>query len=475
MRFAIEICEDAWVAMPPSAAHALAGANVIFNLSASNSVIGKKQYREMLVRSHSFTGHCAYVFSSAGVGESTTDTVYSGHVLVAENGSMLLNETAQEFESKIYYTELDLERLEADRKRLTTFHATAGLGKYLKIAFDGRRDCFEQLTRNVSDQPFVPRLASDRDRRLNEIFTILYLALAKRLHHTGLKHPVIGISGGLDSTLALLIIAKAMDQLGWDHSNIIAVTMPGFGTTGRTYQNAVKLMQLLGTTVKEINITDAVSQHFKDIGHDPENLDVTYENAQARERMQILMDIANQQNGLVIGTGDLSELALGWATYAGDHIAMYNVNSGVPKTLVRHLVRWIADHFEEEAVRKVLYDVLETPVSPELLPADAEGKIAQKTEEILGDYILHDFFIYYFLRFGFTGDKILFLAETAFAGTYSRAHIKETLLTFFERFFKHQFKRSCMPDGPENWFRYAVAARRLADALRRVLGAMEGI
>jgi len=450
MKFAVEICEDLWSSTPPSSMHTLNGANVVFNLSASNAVIGKASYRKMLVKSRSFSSHCAYIFVSAGAGESTTDTLFSGHTIIAENGSILLECTKPSLESKLLFAEIDIERINSDRKKASTFNTHFQNSQPYKIINTSKINTeFSSLTRAIAQFPFVPRITIDKNERLEEIYTILAMSLAKRLKHTGIKTPVIGISGGLDSTLALLIIIRAMDILGLPHSGIVAVTMPGFGTTSRTLENAKHLMRLLGVTSLEISIKDACIQHFKDIGQNINTLDVTYENSQARERTQILMDIANKQNGLVIGTGDLSELALGWATYAGDHISMYAVNVGVPKTLVRHLVEWIGEYVLTKEVNEIIIDVLDTPVSPELLPADENGSIKQKTEEILGDYVLHDFFLYYFIRFGFTPEKILFLATTAFDGVYDEKNIKGCLKIFLKRFFSNQFKRSCMPDGPK--------------------------
>ncbi|OQB15937.1 MAG: Glutamine-dependent NAD(+) synthetase [Firmicutes bacterium ADurb.Bin193] len=450
MKIAVEICEDMWASTPPSALHAISGANLIFNLSATNAVIGKSGYRKLLVKQRSFTSHCGYVFVSAGAGESTTDTLYSSHVLIGENGAVLTDETPMTFESKIFYSEIDLQRLEADRKKNTGFCSVlkpASEYKTVKADFNGTP--ITSLSRDFSRFPFVPGLKSDKDTRMSEIYDILAMSLAKRLRHTGIKSPVLGISGGLDSTLALLVAVRSMDILKLERKNIIAVTMPGFGTTDRTLENAKRLIAHLGATLREISIKDACIQHFKDIGHDINNTDIIYENSQARERTQILMDIANQSNGIVVGTGDLSELALGWATYAGDHISMYAVNCGVPKTLVRHLVSWIGESVLEGEVKKIIADILDTPISPELLPAGENGKIAQKTEEILGDYVLHDFFLYYFMRFGFTPQKILFIAKKAFLGEYDEIYIKNCLKTFFTRFFNNQFKRSCMPDGPK--------------------------
>lgn len=449
VKLAAELCEDLWVPVSPSALLSQQGAEIILNLSASNEVIGKRKYRKMLVQNHSYTSHCAYVFASAGATESTADTVYSGHVLAAENGTLLLDEQVLSFESRLSYTEIDIERIRAERIRINTFAPAKQTEEALYVALDPLRSSSFIPERSFSPQPFVPADPTEREERFAEIYDILSTALAKRLRHTGVKTAVIGISGGLDSTLALLIAARAMDLLQKPRTDILAVTMPGFGTTGRTLQNAQKLMQLLGTTVREISIKDACLQHFKDIGHDVQKTDVTYENTQARERTQILMDLANQTGGLVIGTGDLSELALGWATYAGDHISMYGINGGVPKTLIRHLVDWIGKKSGSDDMQAVLTDVLETPVSPELLPANQDGQMAQKTEAILGDYTLHDFFLYYFLRFGFTPEKILYLAQLAFAGIYTEEKIKETLTLFLRRFFQNQFKRSCLPDGPK--------------------------
>lgn len=447
LRLAVEVCEDLWVSNPPSADLTLEGAEIILNPSASNAVIGKQKYRRLLVQQRSFSSHCAYIYTSAGAGESTTDTVYCGHTLAAENGAVLTDEQNLCFESTLCYTDIDLGRIRADRKKLNTFIAKKQTATEVSFAPFSTDEL--TLKRHFSPQPFIPAAGAGRDARFEEIYGILSTALAKRLQHAHAKTAVIGISGGLDSTLALLITARAMDILKKPRTDILAVTMPGFGTTGRTLQNAQKLMRLLGTTQREISIKAACLQHFKDIGHDPAITDVTYENTQARERTQILMDLANQVGGLVIGTGDLSELALGWATYAGDHISMYGVNAGVPKTLVRHLVDWIGRNSQNSEITTTLQDVLETPVSPELLPTDGKDEIAQKTEEILGDYILHDFFLYYFLRFGYSPQKILYLACHAFNGTYDKAHIQGVLKTFIKRFFQNQFKRSCLPDGPK--------------------------
>lgn len=448
-KFAVEICEDMWVATPPSIFHSLNGAQIIFNLSATNAVTGKSGYRNTIIKQRSYSSHCAYVFVSAGISESTTDTLYSANTIVGENGSILLNETNLSFESKIYCCEIDIDRINSDRRKRNTFDSFVKPQKpYRHIVMDTKPQKLEKLERKIPAHPFVPKRSANYDMRMQEVYNILSFSLAKRLKHTNTKNPVIGISGGLDSTLALLITVQAMDILSLPRDGVVAVTMPGFGTTPRTLENARKLMEHLGVSSREISIVDACRQHFKDIGHDENKTDVTYENAQARERTQILMDIANQVGGLVIGTGDLSEIALGWSTYGGDHLSMYGVNSGVPKTLVRHLTAWIGESKLQGEVQKVVDDILATPVSPELLPA-TDGKTTQKTEDIIGDYALHDFFLYYFVRFGFSPEKILFLAENAFEGTYSKESIKKVLAVFLRRFFANQFKRNCMPDGPK--------------------------
>lgn len=450
MKVAVEIGEDMCVSTPPSSYHALKGANIICNLSAENAVIGKSSYRKMLVKQKSLNSHCAYVYTSAGIGESTTDALYCGHTLIGENGSVLVDEMQTNFESKISYSEIDLDRLEADRKKHTMLKPLySDKPEYKIIKSTHKYQVLGNLNRNISCYPFIPHCETEKNKRMQEIYDILSLSLAKRLRHTNINAPVIGISGGLDSTLALLVTVRAVDILKIPRNSIVAVTMPGFGTTDRTLENAKKLMKCLGVTSREISIKAACIQHFKDIGHDIENTDVTYENTQARERTQILMDIANQCNGIVIGTGDLSELALGWSTYAGDHISMYSVNCGVPKTLVRHLVAWINEFTLDGDVKNTIFDILDTPISPELLPTNIEGKIVQKTEEILGDYVLHDFFLYYFIRFGFTPEKILFMAKSAFSDMYDENDIKKCLKTFLKRFFNNQFKRSCVPDGPK--------------------------
>lgn len=437
----VELCEDLWAPNPPSIRHALAGANVIVNLSASDEITGKAHYRRELVDGQSARLVCGYIYASAGDGESTQDVVYSGHDIIAENGHLLAE---KRFSNGVCEAELDVERIEADRRRMTTFVTE---DTHMRISFS-LRVAETQLTRYVDRAPFVPSNAAERDARCDEILMIQALGLKKRLEHTGSQTAVIGISGGLDSTLALLVTVKAFDLLGRDRSGIVAVTMPGFGTTDRTYDNAVKLIRCLGAEFVEVDIKNAVNVHFADIGQDASVHDVTYENGQARERTQILMDLANKRNGMVIGTGDLSELALGWATYNGDHMSMYAVNASVPKTLVRHLVRYYADTCADTLLQDTLMDVLDTPVSPELLPPE-DGKISQKTEDLVGPYELHDFFLYHMLRFGSAPAKIYRLAKIAFADVYDDAFIMKWLKTFYRRFFAQQFKRSCLPDGPK--------------------------
>ena len=442
LKISAEIGEDLWTPQPPSIAHALAGANVIVNLSASAASCGQDANRRTLVRGQSGRLHCGYIYTSAGEGESTQDMVFSGHNMIAENGHILIE--SKPFTNEIIYSEIDVELLEAKRRSKNTFETE---DSHIGIPF--RLNIEETaLTRFIDPAPFVPEEKEERARRCEEVFTIQAMGLKKRIEHTGTKTVVIGISGGLDSTLALLVTAKAFDSIGKDRKDIVAVTMPGFGTTDRTYENAVNMIRCLGATFMEVSIKAAVTQHFEDIGHDPLLHDVTYENSQARERTQILMDIANEKNGMVIGTGDLSELALGWATYNGDHMSMYGVNASVPKTLVRHLVSYYADVCEEAKLSDILRDVLDTPVSPELLPPE-NGRIAQKTEDLVGPYELHDFFMYYVLRRGFSPEKIYRLAKVAFDGIYENAFILKWLKTFFRRFFTQQFKRSCLPDGPK--------------------------
>ena len=443
LKIGVELCEDLWTVQPPSIRHARNGASVIVNLSASNELTGKSAYRRELVKTQSARLLCGYVYASAGEGESTQDVVYSGHNLIAENGTVL--KEAVPFSGESILSEIDVARIAAERRRMTTFELEES--EYKKVPFSVQKEQVE-LTRPVDPMPFVPSGASDRNARCEEILAIQAHGLKKRLEHTHCKAAVIGISGGLDSTLALLVTVRAFDLLGMDHGQIKAVTMPGFGTTDRTYDNAVKLIQNLGADFIEVDIKDAVNIHFRDIGQDPSVHDVTYENGQARERTQILMDIANKSGGMVIGTGDLSELALGWATYNGDHMSMYAVNASVPKTLVRHLVRYYADTCGNQMLEQVLLDVLDTPVSPELLPPE-EGKISQKTEDLVGPYELHDFFLYHMLRQGETPAKVYRLAKLAFQGTYEDAVILKWLKTFYRRFFAQQFKRSCLPDGPK--------------------------
>ena len=441
---AAELCEDLWTPEPPSIGHAMAGATVIVNLSASDETTGKSIYRRNLISGQSARLLCGYIYASAGEGESTTDLVFGGHNVISENGVILAE--SRLFENSTIVTELDIQRLRADRRKQTTF-SVKGKETYEEVLFH-LEEKETGLTRFVDPAPFVPSDEHQMEQRCEEIFHIQAMGLKKRLKHTGCRNVTVGISGGLDSTLALLVTAKAFDLLGIDRSSITAVTMPCFGTTDRTYQNACELTRRLGASLKEVDIKKAVRQHFEDIGHSEEDHDVTYENCQARERTQVLMDIANQSGGMVIGTGDMSELALGWATYNGDHMSMYGVNASVPKTLVRHLVRYYADTCEDERLKAVLLDILDTPVSPELLPPK-DGKIAQKTEDLVGPYELHDFFLYYILRFGFRPAKIYRLALNAFAGVYEKEVILKWLKTFYRRFFSQQFKRSCLPDGPK--------------------------
>lgn len=442
LRIGVELCEDLWTPNPPSISHALAGASVLVNLSASNELTGKDSYRRELVSGQSARLLAAYIYASAGEGESTQDLVFSGHNIIVENGQILAE--SKRFGHGILYSEIDVERLCAQRRRMTTFVTEDQT--HTEILFSLKIE-ETKLTRFIDPAPFVPTDRQNREKRCDEILMIQAMGLKKRLEHTG-ANAVVGISGGLDSTLALLVTVRAFDLCGRDHKGITAVTMPGFGTTDRTYDNAVKLIQSLGAEFVEVDICQSVNVHFSDIGQDPSVHDVTYENSQARERTQILMDIANKKNALVIGTGDLSELALGWATYNGDHMSMYAVNASVPKTLVRHLVRYYADTCEDKQLSDTLYDVLDTPVSPELLPPE-DGKISQKTEDLVGPYELHDFFLYYMLRQGFSPAKIYRLAKIAFAGTYEDAFILKWLKTFCRRFFAQQFKRSCLPDGPK--------------------------
>ena len=448
--FGIEICEDLWVASPPSSRLALNGAKLIFNLSASPEGVGKHAYLRELVAQQSARTHTAYVYCSAGFGESSTDLVFAGNGLIAENGTMLAQAARFSLDEQLTVADVDIERLEFERRRNTSFRMREEAGESTVIEME-LPDALKAsaLDRRVDPMPFVPADEAHRSERCEEIFQIQSHGLARRLAHTGCRCAVVGISGGLDSTLALLVTVRTFDRLGLDRRGILGITMPGFGTTDRTYRNALKLMEGLGVTVREIPIRDACLQHFRDIGLPESDRSAAYENAQARERTQILMDVANMEGGLVIGTGDLSELALGWATYNGDQMSMYGVNASVPKTLVRHLVRWAADTERDGATRATLLDIIDTPVSPELLPADREGNIAQKTEDLVGPYELHDFFLYNFVRAGFRPAKIAFLAEQAFAGSYDRETIVKWLRVFFRRFFAQQFKRSAMPDGPK--------------------------
>ena len=444
LRVAAEICEDLWAPDPPSTYHALSGANLIVNLSASDETTGKDLYRRELVKGQSARLLCGYVYCSAGEGESTQDIVFSGHNVIAENGTLLAQ--AMRFCNEITYAEIDVERMDAERRRMTTFESRRDDDYWFEgFSLEVKET---KLTRSVDPSPFVPSDMYDREKRCEEILAIQSMGLKKRLAHTGCQSAVVGISGGLDSTLALLVTVRAFDALKIPREKITAVTMPGFGTTDRTYENAVGMIRCLGATFREIPIVDAVNQHFSDIGHDASVHDVTYENCQARERTQILMDIANKSGGMVIGTGDMSELALGWATYNGDHMSMYAVNCSVPKTLVRHLVRYYADTCGDKELAEVLYDVLDTPVSPELLPPE-DGKISQKTEDLVGPYELHDFYLYQVLRYGFSPAKVYRLAKRAFGGSYDDETILKWLKTFYKRFFAQQFKRSCIPDGPK--------------------------
>lgn len=439
-----EICEDLWVANPPGTNHALMGASVIANLSASNETVAKNEYRELLVKSSSARLLCGYIYASAGEGESTQDAVYGGHNLIAENGTILVQ--SKRFVGETVYADLDIQRIIAERRRMGTFGQEPDMS-YVVVGF--RLHVEETaLERSFAKLPFVPDDENTRRKRCEEILSIQAYGLKHRYEHIGLKNAVVGISGGLDSTLALLVTIRTFDMLGLDRKGIIAVTMPCFGTTDRTYDNACKLTRTLGATLMEVDIKEAVTLHFRDIGQDMNNHDVTYENSQARERTQVLMDISNRVNGLVIGTGDMSELALGWATYNGDHMSMYGVNAGVPKTLVRHLVKYYAETCENKELSDVLFDVLDTPVSPELLPP-VEGEIAQKTEDLVGPYELHDFYLYYMLRVGYSPAKVYRVAKEAFRDMYDDTTILKWLKTFYRRFFSQQFKRSCLPDGPK--------------------------
>lgn len=452
--FGIEICEDVWAPAPPSNRLALAGADMTFNLSASDELIGKHKYLKSLLSQQSARTISGYIYSGCGFGESSQDVVYTGNAFIYENGQLLAEGERFSFKPQVIISQIDIEKLRSERRNNSTYvnaqreHDARIVNAHTTVA---QRD-FE-LIRDVDPHPFIPG-QEDMGTSCNEIFSIQVAGLAKRLVHTNCKTVVLGISGGLDSTLALLVCVKTFDKLRWSRKGIVGVTMPGFGTTDRTHNNAVTLMESLGVTIREVSISAAVEQHFKDIGHDMSVHDVTYENSQARERTQILMDLGNQLGGLVIGTGDLSELALGWATYNGDHMSMYGVNAGIPKTLIRHLVQYVAESVDDTS-RETLLDIIDTPVSPELIPADEDGNIRQKTEELVGPYELHDFFLYYVLRFGFRPLKIFMLASKAFNGNnngttfYDDATIKKWLTIFLRRFFSQQFKRSCLPDGPK--------------------------
>ena len=444
MKFGVEICEDVWAPIPPSNNLALSGADIIFNLSASNELIGKHAYLKSLLAQQSARTISGYVYASSGFGESTQDLVYGGNAMIFENGHLLAEGDRFCFSPQIQQYQIDVEKLRVERRQNTTFINAQRHSHALEIACKPVQERDFELQRAIDPHPFIPK-NEDMHSACEEILNIQVAGLAKRLYHINAQKAVIGISGGLDSTLALLVTVKAFDKLDLNRKGIIGITMPGFGTTDRTHNNAVKLMQTLGVTIREISIAKAVIQHFEDIGHDMKKHDITYENSQARERTQILMDVANQENAIVVGTGDLSELALGWATYNGDHMSMYGVNAGVPKTLIRYLVTYVSG----EMATDTLLDIVDTPISPELIPADELGNIKQKTEDLVGPYELHDFFIYYFLRYGFSPKKIFLMAQKAFADTYDDATIKKWLVTFCRRFFNQQFKRSCLPDGPK--------------------------
>ena len=453
MKFGVEICEDVWAPIPPSNNLAVAGADIIFNLSASNELLGKHAYLKSLLAQQSARTISGYVYASAGFGESTQDVVYGGNALIFENGKLLIEGDRFSFQPQIRSMQIDVEKLRVERRQNTTFiNAQRGANAETIVCKPVAMRDFA-LERTINPHPFIPKEEEMHDT-CEEILNIQVAGLAKRLYHINAKKAVIGISGGLDSTLALLVTVKTFDKLGLDRKGILGITMPGFGTTDRTHNNAVKLMETLGVTIREISIAKAVTQHFEDIGHDKNNHDVTYENSQARERTQILMDVANKENAIVIGTGDLSELALGWATYNGDHMSMYGVNAGIPKTLIQYLVSYVAG----EMATETLLDIVATPISPELIPADEQGNIKQKTEDLVGPYELHDFFIYYFLRYGFSPKKIFLLAQRAFCTPsvidgkevlYTEDVVKKWLTTFCRRFFNQQFKRSCLPDGPK--------------------------
>ena len=455
LKFGIEICEDLWSPLPPSNNLTLAGADIIVNLSASDELIGKHQYLRQLISQQSARTLSAYVYSSCGFGESTQDVVYGGNAIIAENGRMLFESERFCKEPQLGIAQIDIDRLRSERRSNTTFTLAQRTASAVDIKTRQPEEMTEfRLVRDIDPTPFIPK-SDDMKHSCEEILNIQTSGLAKRLDHTGCKHVVVGISGGLDSTLALLVCVRTFDYLSLDRKGIHGITMPGFGTTDRTHLNAVNLMESLGVTVHEISIAKSVTQHFEDIGHDSAKHDVTYENSQARERTQILMDMANRVGGLVVGTGDLSELALGWATYNGDHMSMYGVNASIPKTLIRHLVRYVADNDVDAQSRLTLLDIIDTPISPELIPADENGNISQKTEDLVGPYELPDFFLYHYLRFGYRPAKLFLMATVAFDGhdpsvsAYDHDTIKHWLKTFFRRFFAQQFKRSCLPDGPK--------------------------
>ena len=448
VKFGVEICEDVWAPVPPSNNLTMAGADIILNCSASDEVLGKHQYLRSLLAQQSARTISGYVYSSCGFGESTQDVVYGGNAMIFENGRILVEGERYSFQPQLQVTQIDVERLRTERQTNSTFISAQRDAKAQIVECKTVEPSTFQMLRPVPPHPFIPseeQMASTCE----EILNIQTTGLAKRLLHTNCEHVVVGISGGLDSTLALLVCVRTFDKMGLDRKGIVGITMPGFGTTDRTHDNATSLMQTLGISQMEISIAKAVKQHFEDIGHDIKKHDVTYENSQARERTQILMDLANQLNAMVVGTGDLSELALGWATYNGDHMSMYGVNAGIPKTLIQYLIRYVAEQPAYKAQKETLLDIVDTPISPELTPADEQGNIKQKTEDLVGPYELHDFFLYYFLRFGFRPSKIFFLATHAFGEKYDKETIKKWLTTFCRRFFNQQFKRSCLPDGPK--------------------------
>ena len=450
LKIGVEICEDLWATVPPSTYHALQGATVICNLSASNETVGKADYRRLLVKSQSARSLCGYVYACSGEGESTTDVVYGGHNLIAENGSLLAESLPFDFSKEWLISEIDTEKPVYERRRMNT-HQSRRDDNYWEIHFSLSR-AETKLTRKLNPQPFIPTDKEERNARCREILSMQTAGLKQRIERAFAKKIVVGISGGLDSTLALLVMVRAIDALNRPRKDILAVTMPCFGTTKRTKNNATVLCEELGVDFRQVDIFDAVNQHFKDIGHDPAVRDVTYENSQARERTQILMDIANDCGGMVIGTGDLSELALGWATYNGDHMSMYGVNASIPKTLIRHIVAFSADEFEADqkpAIAAALRDILDTPVSPELLPANEGGEIAQKTEDLVGPYEIHDFYLYYMIRYGFSPEKLYRMAQYALGEIYDKETLLKWLKVFIRRFFTQQFKRSCLPDGPK--------------------------